>query len=223
MKWQGKVAASTESSRTSRRLSFQILTENQQEKYWSIYINWSVGMRRPWSQTLEEADMDTLRWRLRTRSKGHRQDLCLCRLTTQATAHKSWVTPKNKRSELKSYDKTKHCFENTPPWTEIWRIRLSQRWNQSSCPHWWISWHNLYKLRHSPCCNICSPDMGRLTRLTSRRTQSRWWVPKTPRNPLPDWLNSWKKKDNSSEYKVRQYPTPWWCPKGSPFWRRRRF
>ena len=31
---------------------------------------------------------------------------------------KSWGTPNNKRLVLKSSDKTKHCFVNTPTWTE---------------------------------------------------------------------------------------------------------
>ena len=38
--------------------------------------------------------------------------------TTQATTQRAWGAPKNKRSELKSSEKTKRCFENTPPWTE---------------------------------------------------------------------------------------------------------
>ena len=32
--------------------------------------------------------------------------------------HRAWGAPKNKRSKLKSSDKTKRYFENTPPWTE---------------------------------------------------------------------------------------------------------
>ena len=59
--------------------------------------------------------------------------------------------------------------------------------------------------------------MGRWTRLTSRRTQSRWWVPKTPQNPLPNWLNSWKRGDSSCKHEARQYPTPWWYLNRSPF------
>ena len=30
-----------------------------------------------------------------------------------------WETPNTKRSELKSYDKIKRCFENKPLWTEL--------------------------------------------------------------------------------------------------------
>ena len=116
--WQGKRAALRESLRTSWNLSFQRFTKNRQEKDWLIYIDWSVGIRRPWRRTLEEADTDTLLWRWRRRSTGNIQDSRLCRRTTQSTTHKAWGTPKNKRSELKKFRQTKRYFANTPLWTE---------------------------------------------------------------------------------------------------------
>ena len=182
----GQLAVLRESSQTSWCLSFHKWTENLQEKDLSIYIDLSVGMRCPWRRTLEEADTDTSRWLWRMRSTGHRQYSLFCRRTTQATNHRAWGDPKNKRSELKSFDKTKSYFENTPPWTEPWEIRSSWRWNQSSYPHWWIISQGLDRCPHLPCCNILFPDTGQSTKLTSRKTQSRLWVHKTPRNPLPD-------------------------------------
>ena len=45
----------------------------------------------------------------------------------------------------------------------------------------------------------------------------------TPRNPLPDWYNIWKRGENLCKKEDRKYLMPWWFPKGSPFWWRRRF
>ena len=139
MKWRGQQAASKESLRISRRPSFQRLTKNRQDKDWSIYIDWSVRIRCLWHWTSEEANTETSRWQWRTMSKGHRHDSgFLCR-TTQVTTHRAWALPNNKRSEIKNSDKTKRCFENTPPWTDPWKTRLSRQCNQYYYPHWWIS------------------------------------------------------------------------------------
>ena len=43
----------------------------------------------------------------------------------------------------------------------------------------------------------------------------------TPWNPLPDWLTSWKRVENSRDQEARQSLTPWWCPNVSQFWNRR--
>ena len=64
---------------------------------------------------------------------------CLCLHTTQAITHQQWEPPKSKRSELKSFDKTKRSLEDTPLWTEPQKIKPSRRWNQYSCTHWWTS------------------------------------------------------------------------------------
>ena len=80
-----------------------------------------------WSQTLEDADTYTSRWQWQPMSTWSIQDSRLYRLTTQATTHRSWRAPKNKRSELKISDKIKRCFENTLPWMEPWKSKLSRR------------------------------------------------------------------------------------------------
>ena len=180
-----------------------------------------MGIRRPWCQTSEEANTDTSRLKWQSRITWNRQDSSLWRRTIQATTHRAWGAPNNKRSELKISDKTKHCFEHTPQWTVIWRSGLSRWWNQSSCPYWWTSWWDSDKCRHSPCWNICSPATDWLTRSTLKRTQSRWWGPTTPPNPLPNWLNCWKRGENLHEQEDKKSPTIWWFPKVSLFWNRR--
>ena len=77
--------------------------------------------------------MDTSRWQQQPISTGHIRNLRLCRRTTLTTTHRSWRTPKNKCSELKISDKTKHCFAITPPWKDPLKIRSSWQWNQYSC------------------------------------------------------------------------------------------